>query len=67
MLQGGRPFVLEFVNPIKPVKAIGEEEVMGLIPAAGRESIMKEFNCWAEGAKGTSKQEFHSWRVVKLL
>ena len=32
MLQGGRPFVLEFVNPIKAIKSIKQEEVIALIP-----------------------------------
>jgi hypothetical protein len=32
MLKGGRPFVLEFVNPIRSIKTITEEEVMALVP-----------------------------------
>lgn len=31
MLQGGRPFVLEFVNPVRPVKKVSEEAVLALL------------------------------------
>jgi tRNA U54 and U55 pseudouridine synthase Pus10 len=32
MLQGGRPFVLEFVNPIRQVVDITEEQVIAIAP-----------------------------------
>jgi tRNA U54 and U55 pseudouridine synthase Pus10 len=66
MLQGGRPFVLEFVNPIRPIRDISEEDVLGTAGSSAREAIGKQFREWLAAQKEGQK-EFHSWRIVKLM
>ena len=67
MLKGGRPFVLEFENPIRSISTITEEEVLGLAGEESRAEIKGEFERWGQEQGLLGKEEFHSWRITKLL
>lgn len=49
MLKGGRPFVLEFVNPIKSISEVTEEEALSLFEESEREEMVTRVNEYTKG------------------